>query len=234
MRHPFNILITFSIFFCFPPAFCQQDIPAALKLLLKDRIDAMSNKDTSTLSRVCTKNYLSITSAGVQMTLPELKKAALHSETPVKQSTILSFQPFIAEDETMAFATYEMDEEIVRDRQDIVKNDLIITEIYKKEKNRWKTQLTHTSQKICDVPVSDVYRRPAESNHAGEDQNAAYGISLQPRPALHDTLMINIPNAKGQFSRVKLVRCKEGYLGPQGELYSGYPTVGQLEVLYGE
>jgi heat shock protein HspQ len=140
-----------GIFLYVSPAFCQSDIPAALKQLLKERIDAISNKDTSTLNRICTKNYQIINSAGMKMTLSELKTSVIKTETPVKLSTILSYQPFIAEDESMAFATFEIEEEIVKDRQNIIKENLIITEIYKKEKNRWKIQLTHTSQKVCPV-----------------------------------------------------------------------------------
>jgi hypothetical protein len=86
------------------------------------------------------------------MNLAELKKAVVESETPVKLVTILSFQPFIAEDESMAFATFEIEEEVAEDSRDIAKNSLILTEIYKKERSRWKIQLTHASQKICLLP----------------------------------------------------------------------------------
>lgn len=49
-----------------------------------------------------------------------------------------------------------------------------------------------------------------------------------------DTISINVPNSKGDFSAVKLVKHKDGYLGPQGEYYAGHPTVDQLKVLYGK
>jgi hypothetical protein len=130
-------------------AFCQSDLPATLKALLKERIDAISKKDTTALNRICTKNYQFISAAGVQMSIMEMKKAVVDAETPVKLSTILSYQPYIAEDESMAFATFEIEEEVAQDSRNITKNDLIITEIYKKEKGRWKIQLTHASQKIC-------------------------------------------------------------------------------------
>jgi hypothetical protein len=48
------------------------------------------------------------------------------------------------------------------------------------------------------------------------------------------SIIVNIPNASGSFTAVKLVRYKDGYLGPQGEYYPGKPTVDQLRVLYGE
>lgn len=47
-------------------------------------------------------------------------------------------------------------------------------------------------------------------------------------------ITLNIPNASGGFTPVKLVKYKNGYLGPQGEYYPGKPTVDQLRVLYGE
>ncbi len=133
-------------------ALCGSDVSGELKQLLKERIDAISTRDTAVLSRICTKDYQVIGSAGEKMTLADLKQAVMQTETPVKLTTILSYQPFIAEDESMAFATFEIEEEVVLDKQDIVKNSLIITEIYKKDKSRWKIQLTHTSQKICLLP----------------------------------------------------------------------------------
>jgi hypothetical protein len=64
------------------------------------------------------------------MAVSELKKEVMEAETPVKLSTILSYQPFISEDESMAFATFEIEEEIAHDSRNITKNDLIVTEIY--------------------------------------------------------------------------------------------------------
>lgn len=131
---------------------CQSDPSLVLKNLLKERIEAISRKDTGALNRICARNYQFINSAGVKMAIVELKKEVMEAETPVKLSTILSYQPFITEDESMAFATYEIEEEIAEDSRDIAKNDLIVTEIYIKEHSRWKTLLTHTSQKICLLP----------------------------------------------------------------------------------
>ncbi|HNX80558.1 MAG TPA: hypothetical protein PKL77_00230 [Candidatus Omnitrophota bacterium] len=45
---------------------------------------------------------------------------------------------------------------------------------------------------------------------------------------------INVPNANGSFIPVTLVKRGDGYVGPQGEYYSGHPTVEQLKVLYGK
>jgi len=48
------------------------------------------------------------------------------------------------------------------------------------------------------------------------------------------SITINIPNDNGSFTPVKIVKYKDGYLGPQGEFYPGKPTVDQLRVLYGQ
>ena len=48
-----------------------------------------------------------------------------------------------------------------------------------------------------------------------------------------DAITINVPNAKGGFTPIKLVKYKDGFIGPQGELYSNHPTIAQLQVLYG-
>jgi len=48
------------------------------------------------------------------------------------------------------------------------------------------------------------------------------------------TITINVPNTNGSFTPVKLVKYKDGYVGPQGEYYPGNPTVDQLRVLYGK
>lgn len=47
-------------------------------------------------------------------------------------------------------------------------------------------------------------------------------------------ITVNVPNSNGSFTPVKLVKYKDGYVGPQGEYYPGNPTVDQLRVLYGK
>ncbi len=49
-----------------------------------------------------------------------------------------------------------------------------------------------------------------------------------------DTTTINIPNSKGGFTPVRLIKHKNGYIGPQGEFYTGHPTVDALKALYGD
>lgn len=49
-----------------------------------------------------------------------------------------------------------------------------------------------------------------------------------------DIFTVNVPNARGGYTPVKLVKTANGYLGPQGEFYAGHPTVAQLKGLYGK
>jgi hypothetical protein len=70
-------------------------------------------------------------------------------------------------------------------------------------------------------------------NSANEEPKTASGTVAQPKSALKDTATINIPNSKGGFTPVRLVKHNNGYIGPQGEFYAGHPTVEQLKALYG-
>lgn len=49
-----------------------------------------------------------------------------------------------------------------------------------------------------------------------------------------NTFPVNIPNANGSYSQVKIVRAGNGFIGPQGEYYTEFPKVEQLKVMYGK
>ncbi len=49
-----------------------------------------------------------------------------------------------------------------------------------------------------------------------------------------DSITINIPNKKGNYTAVTLKKSGNGYIGPQGEFYPEFPKVSQLEVIYGK
>jgi hypothetical protein len=49
-----------------------------------------------------------------------------------------------------------------------------------------------------------------------------------------EAFTINVPDASGGFTPVKLVKVDKGYVGPQGEFYKDHPTVAELKVLYGK
>jgi hypothetical protein len=82
---------------------------------------------------------------------------------------------------------------------------------------------------------------PAPSPAQPQDQEATapassdeQSIAAQPKSASNDTATINIPNSKGGFIPVRLIKHKNGYLGPEGEFYIGHPTVAALKALYGD
>jgi hypothetical protein len=152
MRCITQILSFFLLFFMLSLCQSQPAQIAPFKQCLIDRMDAISKRDTGNLNKTCTPDYRLISSSGSTYDLKELKKAIVASESQIKLSTIVSYQPFIVADESMAFAVCEIEENLVGENQKITKNNLIVTEIYRKEKGKWKIQLTHISQKICAYP----------------------------------------------------------------------------------
>lgn len=49
-----------------------------------------------------------------------------------------------------------------------------------------------------------------------------------------DSFTVNIKNRNGGYTAVLLKRFNEGFLGPQGEFYSEFPKVAQLNAMYGK
>ena len=49
-----------------------------------------------------------------------------------------------------------------------------------------------------------------------------------------DIFTVNIPNRDGSYSPITIKRTGNGFIGPQGELYSEFPKVEQLKVMYGK
>ena len=122
-----------------------------LKQLFINRLDVFASNDSVRLNALCTGNYQFINSFGSTYTVPQLKDLFRTRNKQIKSYEILKFQPFVDEYASMAFTVSEIEEEVL-DGKTILKNSLIITEIYRKEKKKWKIQLTQISQKICNVP----------------------------------------------------------------------------------
>lgn len=59
-------------------------------------------------------------------------------------------------------------------------------------------------------------------------------VVVQPQWSSAEAVVINVPNVQGGYTPVVLTRRGNGYVGPQGEYYSGNPTVEQLKTLYGQ
>lgn len=58
-------------------------------------------------------------------------------------------------------------------------------------------------------------------------------VLIQAQAPGSEAIIINVPNANGSFTPVKLTKSNDGYIGPQGEYYPGHPTLAQLKMLYG-
>ena len=91
-------------------------------------------------------------------------------------------------------------------------------------------------------PYSDGYMVvPPPTPAQSEDQEApaeppavAQPVAAQSKSASGDTTTVGVPNSKGAFTPVRLVKHKNGYIGPQGEFYTGHPTAAALKALYGD
>jgi WXXGXW repeat (2 copies) len=57
--------------------------------------------------------------------------------------------------------------------------------------------------------------------------------SIQLSLADYGSFTINVPNAQGGYTAVVIKQSGDGYVGPQGEYYSQFPSVTQLQVVYG-
>lgn len=77
-------------------------------------------------------------------------------------------------------------------------------------------------------PAAPQAAVPLQSPAPSGEQSGSLSVAPQ-----SDTVTVNVPNAKGGFTPVKLVKRNGGYVGPQGEFYSGNPTVDELKALYG-
>jgi hypothetical protein len=87
---------------------------------------------------------------------------------------------------------------------------------------------------------NNVYYRPCPSGYIvvpepTVNSNVVYAPATVRTQALSgETVTINVPNSNGSYTPIMLVKHNNGYIGPQGEYYSGNPTVEQLRALYGK
>ncbi len=56
--------------------------------------------------------------------------------------------------------------------------------------------------------------------------------ALASGPDGDESFTVNIPNNQGGYTAVLLKRTAKGFVGPQGELYTEFPKVSQLKVMY--
>jgi len=50
---------------------------------------------------------------------------------------------------------------------------------------------------------------------------------------ISNVVTVNVPSDKGGYVAITLKRSGNGYVGPQGEFYSQFPKVSQLQTMYG-
>ena len=81
------------------------------------------------------------------------------------------------------------------------------------------------------------YGYQAVANPAGATAPVMQAAPVTAAPVSADTdnlFTINIPNNKGGYAAVLLKRSGKGFIGPQGEFYSEFPKVSQLQLMYGK
>jgi hypothetical protein len=86
---------------------------------------------------------------------------------------------------------------------------------------------------VVSEPVSAIAASPTVSAPAQSLGPSSEIQPVQPNAPSPDTTTVNIPNSKGGFTQVSLVKQNNGYVGPQGEFYAGIPTEDELKALYG-
>jgi len=90
---------------------------------------------------------------------------------------------------------------------------------------------------VSGVPYynyEDIYYRPCPFGYEVVPAPVVIpNMVMPPKNLAGETVTINLPNANGSFTSVTLVKRGNGYVGPQGEYYSGHPTVDELRTLYG-
>ena len=85
--------------------------------------------------------------------------------------------------------------------------------------------------------VYTQYGYQAVANPAGATAPVMQTAPVTAALASADTdnsFTINIPNNKGGYIAVLLKRSGKGFIGPQGEFYSEFPKVSQLQLMYGK
>jgi hypothetical protein len=59
-------------------------------------------------------------------------------------------------------------------------------------------------------------------------------VTAAPITDTDNSFTINVPNNKGGYTAVLLKKSGKGFIGPQGEFYSEFPKVSQLQLMYGK
>lgn len=85
---------------------------------------------------------------------------------------------------------------------------------------------------VTDNPVYQIIEPPVETYQVVNEPVAAEPVVET--GVVTGIYSVNIPNTDGSYTEVTLKKTKDGFIGPQGELYRKFPVVQQLEVMYGK
>ena len=95
------------------------------------------------------------------------------------------------------------------------------------------TPTVETTTTVVTTPATTVVTTPAATTTTTSVPEAANTTATVPAATTEsDTFDIQIPNGNGSFTLVRLVKTKDGFLGPQGEFYPDHPTIEQLKERY--
>jgi len=83
--------------------------------------------------------------------------------------------------------------------------------------------------RVVEQPA--VYAQPTVVVTAPPPVQTVVAAPSAPEP-VQDSFTINVPNNGGSFTPVVIKRSGNGYVGPQGEFYSSFPSVAQLKAMY--
>jgi hypothetical protein len=118
----------------------------------------------------------------------------------------------------------------------VLDGDMVAVEVpIEKPKPIEPAQAVATSQKKEPaIEATGSTQKPVTKTMEGAQAKDQAINEIKPSGDLDGPVTINVPNEKGDFTPVKLVKHDKGYIGPQGEFYADHPTVEQLKALYGK
>ncbi|MGB7568622.1 MAG: hypothetical protein WBM07_12240, partial [Chitinivibrionales bacterium] len=88
---------------------------------------------------------------------------------------------------------------------------------------------------VVATPAAPAAQPVAQTSAAAQPKTAIDTITQSKgrQDAIGDSVTLYIPNSKGRFTPVTLIKRANGYSGPQGEFYPNNPTIAQLKAVYG-
>lgn len=86
---------------------------------------------------------------------------------------------------------------------------------------------------VAGAVVGGVAGAQMPNKEASTPATAAPAVSpASPDQGSGDSVTVNVPNKNGGYTPVVLKKSGSGYVGPQGEYYSEFPKVSQLQAMY--